>query len=93
MNVLVSTEDGRNVQTRSVVIATGARYRKLPIDDIELYEGQDIQYGASPLEAQICACREVAVVGAGNSAGQGAMYLSEAAERVKAPSRSAKSTV
>jgi len=79
---LVGTDDGRSVRTRSIVIAAGARYRKLAIDDIERYEGQDIHYGASPLEAQLCASREVAVVGAGNSAGQGALYLSEAADRV-----------
>lgn len=78
----LALEDGRRVRSRAVVIATGAQYQRLPIDDIEAYEGRGVFYGATPMEAQLCADAEVAVVGAGNSAGQGAMYLASIARRV-----------
>jgi thioredoxin reductase (NADPH) len=70
------------VHARAVVIATGARYRRLDVPDIEAFEGSSIHYWASPLEAKLCANEEVALVGAGNSAGQAAVYLSEHAARV-----------
>lgn len=78
----LSLADGRRLRARAVVIATGAQYMRLPIDDIESFEGRGVFYGATPMEAQLCAGAEVAVVGAGNSAGQGAMYLASIARRV-----------
>ena len=78
----VSLEDGRKLQSKAVVIATGAQYQRLPLENIERLEGRGIYYGATPMEAQLCCGSEVAVVGAGNSAGQGAVFLSATAERV-----------
>lgn len=74
--------DGRKLRSRAVVIASGAQYQRLPIDDTEHYEGRGIFYGATPMEAQLCGNAEVTVVGAGNSAGQGAIYLANAARKV-----------
>ncbi|MEL6323324.1 MAG: FAD-dependent oxidoreductase [Pseudomonadota bacterium] len=75
-------KDGRQLSAKSVVIATGAQYRRLPIENLERFEGRGIYYGATPMEAQLCSGSEVAVVGAGNSAGQGAVYLSQTAKAV-----------
>ncbi len=63
------------VSARSVIIASGARYRRLDVPDLELFEGSSVHYWASPLEAKLCAGQEVALVGAGNSAGQAVVYL------------------
>ncbi|WP_298918726.1 FAD-dependent oxidoreductase [uncultured Algimonas sp.] len=78
----LSLSDGRRIGGRSVVIATGAQYRRLPIRDLERYEGRGIYYGATPMEAQLCKGSEIAIVGAGNSAGQGAVFLSQTCEHV-----------
>src|SRR3546814_7154032 len=67
--------DGRKLRSRAVVVASGAKYQSLPIAGIEAYEGRGIYYGATPMEAQLCGNAEVTIVGAGNSAGQGAIYL------------------
>jgi thioredoxin reductase (NADPH) len=64
------------------VIASGARYRRPNVPDLELYESTSIHYWASPLEAKLCAMQEVALVGAGNSAGQAAVYLASQAAKV-----------
>ena len=74
--------DGRKLRSRAVVVATGAQYQRLPIEGIEAYEGRGIYYGATPMEAQLCGNAEVTVVGAGNSAGQGAIYLASVAKKV-----------
>lgn len=74
--------DGRKLRGRAVVIASGAQYQRLPIEGIESYEGRGIYYGATPMEAQLCGNAEVTVVGAGNSAGQGAIYLAGVAKKV-----------
>ena len=74
--------DGSAVTARSVVIASGARYRRPAIPDIERFEGRGIWYWASPLEAKMCAGAEVALVGGGNSAGQAAVYLAAHAAKV-----------
>ncbi|MDO9369930.1 MAG: FAD-dependent oxidoreductase [Sphingopyxis sp.] len=74
--------DGRKLRSRAVVVATGAQYQRLPIEGIEAYEGRGIYYGATPMEAQLCGNAEVTVVGAGNSAGQGAIYLAGVAKKV-----------
>ncbi|WP_300396312.1 FAD-dependent oxidoreductase [Henriciella sp.] len=78
----VSLKDGRKICGRAVVIATGAQYRRLPIPNLDRFEGRGIYYGATPMEAQLCGGQEVAIVGAGNSAGQGAVFLSQTARTV-----------
>ena len=78
----ITLEDGRQLKSRAVVIATGAQYRKLPLDKLEQFEGRGIYYGATAMEAQLCAGSEVAMVGAGNSAGQGAVFLARTAKAV-----------
>lgn len=74
--------DGRKLRSRAVVVASGAQYQRLPIEGIEAYEGRGIYYGATPMEAQLCSDAEVTVVGSGNSAGQGAIYLASVARKV-----------
>lgn len=74
--------DGRRLRSRAVVVASGAQYQRLPIEGIESYEGRGIYYGATPMEAQLCGDAEVTVVGSGNSAGQGAIYLASVAKKV-----------
>jgi thioredoxin reductase (NADPH) len=64
------------------VIASGARYRQLAVDGLESFEGASVHYWASPLEAKLCAGQEVALVGAGNSAGQAAVYLASQVSKV-----------
>jgi thioredoxin reductase (NADPH) len=71
----VRLEDDREVAARAVVLATGAQYRRLPVDDLEEYEGVTVFYAAGPPEAQLCGAERVAVVGGGNSAGQAAVWL------------------
>jgi thioredoxin reductase (NADPH) len=65
-----------------VVIASGARYRRLQVENLDAFEATSVHYWASPLEARLCAGQEVAVVGAGNSAGQAVVYLSGKAAKV-----------
>jgi thioredoxin reductase (NADPH) len=78
----VEIEGGTLLQTRAVVIATGAQYRKLPIENLAHYEGAGVYYGATFIEAQTCGGDEVIVVGGGNSAGQAALFLSQTAKHV-----------
>jgi thioredoxin reductase (NADPH) len=70
------------VGARAVVIASGARYRRLDVANLEAFEAASVHYWASPLEAKLCAAQEVALVGAGNSAGQAAVYLASQAAKV-----------
>jgi len=72
---LVRLEEGNEISARAVVIATGAEYRRLPVDDLAEYEGLSVFYAAGPPEAQICGGQRVGVVGGGNSAGQAAVWL------------------
>ena len=74
--------NGERVQARSVVIASGARYRRLEIDRLHEFEGTSVHYWASPLEADLCAGSEVALVGGGNSAGQAVVFLASRASQV-----------
>ena len=74
--------DGAAVAARAVVIATGARYRKLDVPDYARFEGQGIHYAATAMEAHLCTGEEVIVVGGGNSAGQAAMFLSRTVAHV-----------
>ncbi len=79
---VITLANGERVWTRTVVIATGASYRRLPLDNLEKYEGSSIFYSATTVEAHMCYENEVAVVGGGNSAGQAAVFLAEQARRV-----------
>ena len=74
--------DDETVRARSVVIATGARYRRLGIEGLAAFEGSSVHYWASPLEGRLCAGQEVAVVGGGNSAGQATVYLASVVSKV-----------
>ncbi len=80
-NVL-TLSSGETVFAKSIVIATGAEYKKLEIDNLEKYEGRGIYYAATQMEANICSGRTVAVVGGGNSAGQAAVFLSTQVQKV-----------
>jgi thioredoxin reductase (NADPH) len=78
----VEIDDGARVPARAIIIATGAEYRKLPLDNARQFEGAGIYYGATTIEAQLCAGEDVVVIGGGNSAGQAAVFLAEKARRV-----------
>jgi thioredoxin reductase (NADPH) len=72
---IVRLEEGHELSARSVLIATGAQYRRLPVDHLDEYEGISIFYAAGPPEGQACGASRVGVVGGGNSAGQAAVWL------------------
>lgn len=74
---IVVLADGSEVPTRSVIIATGARYRRLEVDDLERFEGSGVYYAATELEARVCRGFHTIVVGGGNSAGQAAVYMAQ----------------
>jgi thioredoxin reductase (NADPH) len=73
---VLKLSNNEQVGARSVVIASGARYRRLEIENLEGFEGSSVHYWASPLEGKLCSGQEVALVGGGNSAGQAVVYLS-----------------
>jgi len=75
-------EGDEKVPARTVVIASGARYRKLPQENLAQFDGAGVYYGATHLESQLCGGHDVVVVGAGNSAGQAAVFLAQTARRV-----------
>jgi thioredoxin reductase (NADPH) len=79
---VVEMAGGGTVQGRSVIVATGAAYRKLPLPDIGRFEGVGIYYGATNVEAQLCQGEEIIIVGGGNSAGQAAVFLSDRVKHV-----------
>ena len=79
---VLQLRDGERVSTRSVVVASGAKYRRLAVAKLEEFEMTSVHYWASPLEAKLCAKQEIALVGAGNSAGQAAVYLASQAAKV-----------
>jgi thioredoxin reductase (NADPH) len=74
--------NGETVRARAVVIATGARYRRLDVANVEEFEGTSVHYWASPLEERLCNEQEVVLVGGGNSAGQAVVYLATSAKKV-----------
>ncbi len=74
--------DGRAVQARTVVVASGARYHRPDIPDLAGFEGAGVAYWASPVEAKLCEGEEVALVGAGNSAGQAVVFLASKVKRL-----------
>src|SRR5712672_977576 len=79
---ILNLSNGERASARSVVIASGARYRRPAVPNLEAFEGASVHYCASPLEAKLCAGQEVALVGAGNSAGQAAVYLASQVSKV-----------
>jgi thioredoxin reductase (NADPH) len=74
--------DGQSVPSRTVVIASGAQYRRLQLENLSKFEGAGVYYWATHLEAQLCGGEEVIVVGGGNSAGQAAVFLAQTTRRV-----------
>jgi thioredoxin reductase (NADPH) len=78
----IEVDNGPRVPARTVVIATGAEYRKLPLENIGQFEGVGVYYGATFVESQLCEGEEVVVVGGGNSAGQAAVFLAQTARKV-----------
>lgn len=74
--------NGETVRTRTVLIASGARYRRLDIANLDEFESSSVHYWASPLEGKLCAGQEVVLVGAGNSAVQATVYLASQAAKV-----------
>jgi thioredoxin reductase (NADPH) len=79
---ILNLSNGERASARSVVIACGARYRRPIVPNLEAFEGTSVHYWASPLEAKLCAGQEVALVGAGNSAGQAVAYLASQVSKV-----------
>jgi thioredoxin reductase (NADPH) len=78
----IEIEDGPRVPARTIIIATGAEYRKLALGNLSQFEGAGVYYGATFVESQVCKGEEVIVVGGGNSAGQAAVFLAQTASRV-----------
>jgi thioredoxin reductase (NADPH) len=78
----LSLTDGRRLRSRTVVIASGARYRRPDVARLPEFEGRGVSYWASAFEAKRCTQQEVALVGGGNSAGQAAVYLAQSASKV-----------
>jgi len=78
----VTLDDDQVVRARSVIVATGVQYRRLPIDRLEEFEGVGIYYAATDVEARWCRGTDAVVIGGGNSAGQAAMFLSRTAQHV-----------
>ena len=78
----VALDNGISIYGRTVVIASGARYRRPEIENLDCFEGTSISYWATPIEATLCEGRDIVLVGGGNSAGQAAVYLSAHARKV-----------
>jgi len=78
----VDIGDGPPIPARAVIIASGAEYRKPALERLSAFEGAGVYYGATPMEARLCAGEDVAVVGGGNSAGQAAVFLASTARQV-----------
>jgi thioredoxin reductase (NADPH) len=74
---VVTLSDGSEIPCRAVIVASGARYRRLAVDDLQRFEGAGVYYAATDLEARICSGKDVIVVGGGNSAGQAAIYMAQ----------------
>ena len=85
---IIEIEGGATVPAWTVIIATGAEYRKLPLENLQRFEGNGVYYGATFLEAQLCGDKEVIIVGGGNAAGQAAVFLSQTAKHVHVVIRS-----
>jgi thioredoxin reductase (NADPH) len=79
---IVELENGARIPARTVVVATGAEYRRPPCKNLSRFEGAGVYYAATFVEAQLCAGEEVIVIGGGNSAGQAAVFLAQMTKRV-----------
>ena len=80
---VIQLDDGSGIRSRSVIVAAGARYRRLQIDRLEEFEGSSVHYAATFMEAMFCRDLPVTVVGGGNSAGQATVFLTGHASRVR----------
>jgi thioredoxin reductase (NADPH) len=78
----LATECGQSLRAKSIVVASGARYRRPEIENLDTFEGRGVWYWASPIEARLCVDQDVVLVGGGNSAGQAAVFLSSHARKV-----------
>ena len=78
----LTTECGQSLRAKSIVVASGARYRRPEIENLDAFEGRGVWYWASPIEAKLCVGQDVVLVGGGNSAGQAAVFLSGHARKV-----------
>ena len=78
----LATECGHFLRAKSIVVASGARYRRPEIENLDAFEGRGVWYWASPIEAKLCTDQDVVLVGGGNSAGQAAVFLSGHARKV-----------
>ncbi|WP_414709633.1 FAD-dependent oxidoreductase [Rhodopseudomonas sp.] len=78
----LTLDDGAPLRAKAIVVASGARYRRPAIDNLDKFEGRGVWYWASPIEARLCKDQEVVLVGGGNSAGQAAVFLSAHARKV-----------
>jgi thioredoxin reductase (NADPH) len=78
----IEIDKGKKLSAKTVIIATGAQYRKLPVENMTRFENAGVYYGATFIEAQLCAGEDVVVVGGGNSAGQAAVFLSQTTKKV-----------
>ena len=76
-HLVIRLSDGSDVVARAVIVASGARYRRLPVDRLEQFEGNGVYYAATEMERRQCEASPTVVVGGGNSAGQAAMFLSD----------------
>ncbi|HSE25440.1 MAG TPA: FAD-dependent oxidoreductase [Pyrinomonadaceae bacterium] len=85
----VEVEAGQPISARTIIIATGAMYRRLPINNVAQFEGVGIYYGATPMEAQLAKGQEAIIVGGGNAAGQAAVFLAATCSKVNVLVRSA----
>jgi thioredoxin reductase (NADPH) len=74
---VVQLRDGSEIPTRAVIVASGARYRRLAVENLSRFEGAGVYYAATDLEARVCDGTPVVVIGGGNSAGQAAIYLAQ----------------
>src|SRR5262249_55725052 len=79
---VLELDNGVRISAKAIVIATGANYRRLTLDNISKFEGAGVYYSATFVESQLCRDEEVIVVGGGNSAGQAAVFLAQTAKRV-----------
>src|SRR5258706_15150172 len=90
---VVALANAERVRARTIIIASGAKYRRLDIENLSAFEGTSVHYWATPLEGRLCAGQEVALVGGGNSAGQAVVYLASQVAKVwmivRAPSLAA----
>jgi thioredoxin reductase (NADPH) len=89
MPYVIEAENGAQIPARTVLVATGAQYRKLPLKNLSQFEGAGVYYGATFVERQLCGGDEVIVVGGGNSAGQAAVFLAQTTKHVYVLVRSA----